>query len=175
MRCSWVNECNPLYIEYHDNEWGKPIYDDNKLFEVLSLEIFEAGLSFETILNKRKDIRIAFDNFSIDIVSKYKNDKITELMNDKKIIRHELKIKAIINNASVIKSIQKEYQNFANYIWGFKKINNENQTKIINIIYKDLKNRHMKFIGPKIIKSYLEAIGFINGHEKGCDMRNISL
>ena len=172
-RCRWVNLDNRLYVDYHDREWGKPKYDDKELFELLILEMFQAGLTWECILNKRDSFRLAFDNFNYNKISNYDDDKINELMNNKDIVRNRLKIIASINNAKVFINIIKEFGSFSNYIWGFT--NN-------NIIYNcmvtyndlsdrislDLKRRGMKFVGSIIIYSYLQAIGVINDHESGC-------
>jgi len=173
MRCKWVNLNNELYVKYHDNEWCKPKYDDNELFELLVLESFQAGLSWECILNKRDSFREAFDNFKIDKIINYKEDKIKELMNNSKIVRNRLKIVSTINNAKVFKDIQKEYNSFSNYIWSFtnNKIIYENDkvtSKLSDEIAANLKLRGMKFIGSTIVYSYLQAIGIINSHDKEC-------
>ena len=118
-RCSWVNMNNELYIKYHDGEWGRKSFNDNYLFEMLLLESFQAGLSWECILNKREKFRAAFDNFNIDKIINYDSEKINKLLNNKGIIRNKLKIKAAINNAKIFKEIQKEYGSFSNYIWSF--------------------------------------------------------
>ena len=177
MRCKWVNEKNELYVKYHDEEWGIPSYDDKYLFEMLVLESFQAGLSWECILNKREDFRIAFNNFDYVKISKYDDKKIEELINNEKIIRNRLKISATVDNAKVFINIQKEYKSFSNYIWSFT--NNKiikNTTDIFNStsqlsdkISIDLKRRGMKFVGSTIIYSYLQAIGIIDDHELNCD------
>ncbi len=173
-RCKWVNLNNKLYIDYHDKEWGVPKYDDKYLFELLILEMFQAGLTWECILNKRESFRKAFDNFNYDKISKYGEDKINALLVNKEIIRNKLKIKASIRNAKVFMNIQEEYGNFANYIWSFtdnKVIYNKvivTHNELSDQISKDLKNRGMKFVGTIIIYSYLQAIGIINDHEKEC-------
>ena len=118
-RCHWVNMNNPLYIKYHDEEWGVPSYEDNYLFEMLLLESFQAGLSWECILNKREFFRKAFDNFDYKKIARYDEKKIEELKNNKDIIRNKLKIKASINNAKIFMDIQKEYESFSKYIWHF--------------------------------------------------------
>lgn len=172
-RCKWVNLDNKLYVNYHDFEWGIPKYDDKYLFELLILEMFQAGLSWECILSKRESFRIAFDNFDYEKISNYMEDKINELLNNTSIIRNKLKINASINNAKVFMDIQKEYGSFANYIWKFS--NNKviyncmvTHNELSYRISKDLKNRGMKFVGSIIIYSYLQAIGIINDHEKDC-------
>lgn len=176
-RCSWVNLNNKVYISYHDNEWGKPLYDDKKLFELLILESFQAGLSWECVLNKRENFKKAYDDFDIDKVINYDDLKINELCNNKNIIRNKLKIKSSINNAKIFKNIQKEYGSFSNYIWSFTngKIIYENGKTTSNLsdtISCDLKKRGMNFVGSTIIYSYLQAIGIINSHEKECYLYN---
>lgn len=173
QRCKWCNLNNPLYIKYHDEEWGNPIYDDKKLFELLILESFQAGLSWECILNKRENFRKAYDNFDIDKIINYGEDKINELTQNKGIIRNKLKINASINNAKIFKQIQKEYGSFSKYIWSFTNnqiIYEHHQTSsdLSDKISKDLKKRGMKFVGTTIIYAYLEAIGIINSHEENC-------
>ncbi len=177
-RCKWVNPNNKLYIDYHDKEWGIPSHDDNHLFEMLVLESFQAGLSWECILNKREYFRNALDNFDYHRVANYKEDKINKLLNNKNIIRNKLKINAIINNAKVFINIRKEYGSFSNYIWSYtnnKVIDNKGNilthNELSDRISNDLKKRGMKFVGTTIIYSYLEAIGVINDHELECDFR----
>jgi len=172
-RCSWVNLNNKIYVDYHDNEWAKPSRDDKYLFEMLILESFQAGLSWEIILNKRENFRKAFDNFDIDKVILYDDEKVNDLMNDAGIIRHRLKIESSINNSKVFKKIQKEYTSFSNYIWNFtdNKIiyeNDKTTSSLSHMISKDLKKRGMKFVGSTTIYSYLQAIGIINSHEDKC-------
>ena len=172
MRCKWCNEKNKLYIEYHDKEWGTLKKDDKYLYEMLILESFQAGLSWECILNKRESFRIAFDNFDIDKIIKYDNKKIKELLNNKKIIRKKLKIESAINNSKIFQEIKTEYKSFHNYITQYIKHPiyeiNKCTNKISDEISKDLKKRGMKFVGSTIIYSYLQAIGLINSHEKQC-------
>lgn len=175
-RCSWVNMKNPAYIKYHDEEWGVPCHDDQKLYEFLILESFQAGLSWECILNKHQGFEKAFDNFDIDKIVLYDEKKQAELHNDPSIIRNKLKIKAAVTNSVVFKEIQQEYGSFSNYLWGFSdgEIVYEECTirtisPLSDAISKDLKKRGMKFVGSTIIYSYLQAVGVINGHEKGCD------
>lgn len=172
-RCSWCNLNNPLYIKYHDEEWGVPIYDDKKLFELLILESFQAGLSWECILNKRENFKKAYDNFNINKIVNYDENKIKALKENKGIIRNELKIKASIKNAKIFKQIQNEYGSFSNYIWSFtnnKVIYEKHRTssELSDKISKDLKNKGMSFVGTTIIYAYLEAIGILNTHEKNC-------
>ena len=173
-RCFWVNEKNKLYIKYHDEEWCVPKYDDHSLYELLILESFQAGLSWECVLNKREAFRLAYDNFDIDRIILYGDDKIRELMDNKNIIRNRLKIKASINNSKIFKKIQKEYGSFSNYIWSFSnnKIVYEDfsvtTNRLSDTISKDLKKRGMSFVGSTIIYSYLQAIGVIFSHGKDC-------
>jgi len=178
-RCKWVNLDNKLYIDYHDNEWGKPSYDDNHLFEMLVLEMFQAGLTWECILNKREYFKEAFDNFNYNIIKDYDDKKIEELMSNKNIIRNRLKIESAINNAKAFIKVREEYNTFSNYIWSFtnNKIiyNTDDNIKVSSSlsdeITKDMKVKGFKFLGTKIIYSYLEAIGIINDHELNCDFR----
>lgn len=175
-RCAYVNMKNPLYIKYHDEEWGVPEHSDKKLYELFILESFQAGLSWECILNKRENFRRAYDDFDIDRVCSYDENKIEELMSDKGIVRNRLKIKASIKNSRIFRAIQSEYGSFDKYIWGFtdNKIVYEDYTlrtasPLSDKISKDLKKRGMTFAGSVIIYSYLQAIGIINGHGKECD------
>ncbi len=173
VRCKWCNLNNPQYIEYHDNEWGKPNFDDKYLFEMLILESFQAGLSWECILNKRKDFRIAFDNFDMDKICNYKEEKVQELLHNEKIIRNKLKINATINNSKIFKKIQSEYGTFYDYLRSFtndKVIYEIGKTtnELSDTISKDLQKRGMKFVGSTIIYSYLQAIGVIYSHEQEC-------
>lgn len=172
-RCSWVEGKEDIYLKYHDEEWGVAKYDDDILFEMLVLESFQAGLSWITILKKRESFKIAFDNFDLDKVMNYDENKVEELLQNEKIIRHRGKIEAAINNAKVFKEIQNEYGSFSNYIWSFtdgKIIKAEYKTKsdLSNKIAKDLKKKGMRFVGSTIIYSYLESIGIIDNHEKDC-------
>ncbi len=172
-RCSWVNMKNELYVEYHDKEWGIACHNDKNLFEMLILEIFQAGLSFECILNKRKNFEVEFDNFDIDKIVLYDSEKIEKSLKNAGIIRNRLKINAMINNAKVFKKIQNEYNSFSNYIWGFtnnKTIIETGKTKsdLSDLVSDDLKKRGMKFVGSTIIYSYLQAIGVIYSHDDGC-------
>lgn len=173
IRCKWCNLKNPIYIKYHDEEWGRKNFNDNYLFEMLILESFQAGLSWECVLNKREDFRKAFDNFNIDKISNFNNEKIEELLANKNIIRNRLKINASINNAKIFKNIQSEYGSFHNYLKTFtndKIIYETGKTtsKLSDEISKNLQKRKMKFVGSTIIYSYLQAIGVINSHEKEC-------
>ena len=172
-RCKWCNLKNPKYIEYHDNEWCKPNFDDKYLYEMLILESFQAGLSWECILNKRESFKKAYDNFDIEKVLGYDNKKIDELIANKDIIRNKLKINASINNSKIFKEIVNEYGSFYNYLkhFTFDKIIYEidkTTNKLSNEISKDLQKRGMKFVGSTIIYSYLQAIGVIYSHDKDC-------
>ena len=172
-RCKWCNLNNPKYIEYHDKEWGKANHNDKYLYEMLILECFQAGLSWECILNKRDNFRNAYDNFDINKVSLYDENKINELLNNKNIIRNKLKIKASINNTIIFKTIVDQYRSFYNYlkmftnnriIYELDKTTNE----LSDDISKDLKKRGMKFVGSTTIYSYLQAIGVIYSHDREC-------
>lgn len=172
-RCTWCNLNNEIYVNYHDNEWGVLNLDDAYLFEILILELFQAGLSFECVLNKREYFKVAYDNFDVNKVSLYNENKINELMNNKNIIRNKLKIKASINNAKIFNNIKNEYGSFHNYLKTFtndKVIyeNDKTTSKLSNTISTDLKRRGMKFIGSTIIYAYLQAVGIINSHDDGC-------
>ena len=176
-RCKWVNLKNKIYVDYHDNEWGKEEHEDRMLFELLILEMFQAGLSWECILNKRQYFKEAFDNFDYIKIANYKEVKINELLNNKNIIRNKLKIQAAITNAKIFIDIQKEYKTFSNYIWKFtnnKIIKNKDDSlpvssNLSDEISNDLKKRGMKFVGTVIIYSYLQAIGIIDDHELDCN------
>lgn len=172
-RCKWCNLKNPKYIEYHDNEWCKLNLDDKYLFEMLILESFQAGLSWECVLNKRESFKECYDSFDLDKVCNYDEIKINELINNKDIIRNKLKIRASINNAKIFRNIINEYGTFHNYlkqftddkiIYEIDKTTNELSDKISN----DLIKRGMKFVGSTIIYSYLQAIGIIYSHDKDC-------
>ena len=175
-RCHWVDENSSIYTKYHDEEWGIPKYDDKELFELLILESFQAGLSWITVLKKREDFRIAFDNFDVKKVASYDENKVNELLNNEKIIRSRGKINSAINNAKIFIEIQKEFGSFTNYIWGFtdnQVVKNSSDvlpvsTPLSDKISKDLKKRGMKYVGTIIIYSYLQAIGVVDDHEKDC-------
>lgn len=172
-RCKWCNLENSKYVDYHDSEWGILNLDENYLFEMLVLESFQAGLSWECILNKRNAFTQAFDNFDIDKIINYDEEKINSLLNNKDIVRNKLKINATINNALIFKTIEKEKGSFKNYILKYFKeypIYEVGKTTsvISDNISNDLKLRGMKFVGSTIIYSYLQAIGLINSHENDC-------
>ena len=178
VRCKWCNLNNPLYIRYHDEEWGRPNFDEKYLFEMLILESFQAGLSWECVLNKRSDFEKAYDDFDIDKICKYDETKMQELLTNEKIIRNKLKINASINNAKIFKEIQKEYKSFANYLKHFTNESviyeiNKTTNELSDSISKDLKKRGMKFVGSTIIYSYLQAIGIIYSHDEECFLKRI--
>jgi len=177
-RCDWPKK-DPLYLEYHDIEWGTPLYDDDKLFEFLILETFQAGLSWITILRKRENFRKAFDNFDYQKIANYGDAKFDELLQDAGIIRNKLKIKATISNAVAFIEIQKEFGTFSKYIWGFtggKPINNKwksmseipANTELSDTISKDLKKRGFKFVGSTVIYAHMQATGMVNDHLVSC-------
>ena len=173
IRCKWCNLKNPLYVKYHDEEWCKPNFNEKYLYEMLILESFQAGLSWECILNKREDFRKAYDNFDIDKICKYNDEKIEQLLSNEKIIRNKLKIKASINNSKIFRNIQEEYGTFYNYLNEF--INgktfyevDKTTSELSDLISKDLQKRGMKFVGSTIIYSYLQAIGVIYSHDENC-------
>ena len=177
-RCDWVGE-NPLYIAYHDTEWGVPVYDDAKLFEFLVLETFQAGLSWITILNKRENFRKAFDNFDYHKIADYDEKKQESLRQDAGIIRNKLKIKATITNAQAFIQVQKEFGSFSKYIWSFvdgKPLINKwkknkdvpANTKLSDLISKDLKKRGFKFVGSTIVYAHMQATGMVNDHTTDC-------
>lgn len=176
QRCSWVDEKSDIYVKYHDEEWGVPKYDDRELFELLVLESFQAGLSWLTVLKKRDAFREAFDNFDVEKVAKYDDKKVAELLENPQIIRSKSKINSAIGNAKIFIEIQHEFGSFSNYIWGFtdnKVIKNTTgelfvSSPLSDKVSKDLKSRGMKYVGTVIIYSYLQAIGVLNDHEKGC-------
>lgn len=174
-RCAWCNLKNQKYIEYHDNEWGVANFDDKYLFEMLILESFQAGLSWECVLNKRDSFRQAYDNFDLEKVCNYDEKKKQELISNAEIIRNKLKVNASINNAKIFRDIKNEFGTFYNYLKTFT--NGETyyevgltSSELSDKISKDLKKRGMKFVGTTIIYSYLQAIGIINSHDKDCFM-----
>lgn len=172
-RCKWCNLKNEKYIKYHDEEWGILNKDDRYLLEMLILESFQAGLSWECVLNKRSSFQKAYDNFDLNMICSYTEEKIKELEENKEIIRNKLKIKASINNAKIFRKIKEEYGSFYAYLQKFTngKIIYENNltTNDLSVkISKDLLKRGMKFVGSTIIYSYLQAIGIIYSHEEDC-------
>ncbi|MDO8643116.1 MAG: DNA-3-methyladenine glycosylase I [Candidatus Woesearchaeota archaeon] len=178
-RCHWVDVNNPLYVEYHDEEWGVPVYDDGKLFEMLILEGAQAGLSWSTVLKKRENYRKAFDCFDARKVAAYGDAKITSLLTNEGIIRNKLKITSAVRNAKIFLDIAKEFGSFSQYIWSFvdsKQITNAvktfkelpAKTELSDRISTDLKKRGMNFVGSTIIYAFLQAVGVVNDHEVGC-------
>ena len=172
-RCVWVNLDNDKYVKYHDEEWGVSTYDDHRLFEMLVLESFQAGLSWECVLNKRDAFRKAMDNFDLEKIIRYNDNKRQELLQNKNIIRNRLKIDAMISNAKIFKDIKREKESFSNYIWSFTDgntiyENDKTSSELSDVISKDLKKRGMKFVGTTIIYSYLQAIGIVNSHDDNC-------
>jgi len=182
VRCGWCGT-DPLYVKYHDEEWGKPVYDDKTLFEFLILEGAQAGLSWITILRRRDGYRQAFADFDVEKVAAFVEADVERLMNDAGIIRNRLKINAAINNAKLFIGIQKEFGSFADYMWGFlpnkKPILNRvkslgdvpPRTEISDLISKDMKKRGFKFFGTTICYAHMQAIGMVNDHVEGCISR----
>lgn len=173
MRCRWANPGNEKYIHYHDAEWGVPVYDDHKLFEMLILESFQAGLSWECVLNKQEAFREAFNGFDLDKVCAYTEKDFERLQENPGIIRNKRKIRAAVSNANVFREIQKEYGSFSEYIWHWTdgKVIYETglaSSELSDQVSKDLKKRGMTFVGTTIIYAYLQAVGVIYSHEEGC-------
>jgi DNA-3-methyladenine glycosylase I len=177
-RCGWC-EGDPLYEAYHDHEWGVPVLDDHTLFEFLTLETFQAGLSWITVLRKRNNFKDAFDSFNYKKIAQYEEPKITELMGNAGIIRNQLKIRAAVTNARAFMMIQEEFGSFCKYIWSFvegqpiqNKIEDHKMapatTEISDALSKDLKKRGFKFVGSTVIYAHMQATGMVNDHELGC-------
>ena len=180
-RCAWC-EKDDLYRDYHDNEWGKPVYDDETIFEFLILETFQAGLSWYTVLAKRENFRKAFDNFDLLKVANYSEEKMATLAEDTGIIRNKLKIKATVTNAQAFIKVQEEFGTFSKYIWGFvdgKPIDNKPKTlsevkattPISDALSKDLKKRGFKFVGSTVVYAHMQATGMVNDHVMDCFTR----
>ena len=178
QRCAWC-EKDDLYRNYHDNEWGKPVYDDETIFEFLILETFQAGLSWYTVLAKRENFRKAFDNFNLKKIANYSEDKMAELAEDAGIIRNKLKIKATVTNAQAFIKVQEEFGTFSKYIWGFvdgKPIDNHPKTlsevkattPISDALSKDMKKRGFKFVGSTVMYAHMQATGMVNDHVMDC-------
>jgi len=178
IRCAWCGE-DPLYVKYHDEEWGVPVHEDRTLFEKITLEGAQAGLSWITILKKRENYRKAFDNFDVKKISKYNEKKIAELLENPGIVRNKLKINSTINNAKAFMAVQKEFGTFDNYIWQFTNnttlVNKHNhlgdlpaETNISKAMSKDLKKRGFKFVGPTICYAFMQAMGMVNDHVVNC-------
>ena len=181
-RCKWCVGIE-IYEKYHDEEWGVPVYDDQKLFEFLILETFQAGLSWITILNKRENFRNVFDNFDYKKVAEYQEEKIQELLHDAGIIRNQLKIRAAVTNAIAFMKVQEEFGSFSTYIWGFtngKPIQNNRKTlkevtattPLSDEISKDLKKRGFKFVGSTVVYAHMQATGMVDDHVADCWKRN---
>ncbi|MCB4799802.1 DNA-3-methyladenine glycosylase I [Neotamlana laminarinivorans] len=177
-RCGWC-EGDTLYEAYHDKEWGVPVYDDDTLFEFLVLETFQAGLSWITILKKRENFRVAFNNFNYEEIAKYKQNKIDDLLQNPGIIRNKLKVKATVTNAQAFIKIQEEFGTFSKYIWTFvdgKPIKNHinyykdvpANTTLSDVLSKDLKKRGFKFVGSTVVYAFMQATGMVNDHEINC-------
>lgn len=177
-RCPW-SASDPLYIEYHDREWGVPVHDDRKLFEMLVLEGAQAGLSWITILKKRENYRKAFDNFDARKIAKYDAKRVRELLKNEGIVRNRLKIDATISNARAFLAVQKEFRSFDNYIWQFvegrAKMNRRTSLKHIppttpesDAMSKDLKTRGFRFVGSTICYAFMQAVGMVNDHLVSC-------
>ena len=178
QRCFWVTD-SELYKDYHDKEWGTPVYDDKTLFEFLILETFQAGLSWITILNKRENFRKAFDNFDYKKIALYPESKYESLLLDAGIIRNKLKIKSAITNAQLFMEVQKEFGSFSTFIWSYvndkpiinkfdKKEDVPATTTLSDTISKDLKKRGFKFVGSTVIYAYMQAVGMVNDHTTNC-------
>ena len=172
-RCGWANPKNPVYVAYHDAEWGVPVHDDRALLEMLILECFQAGLSWECVLNKRTAFREAFDGFDLDAICAYDQEKIDALLANKGIIRNRLKVQAAVGNARVFCNVQAEFGSFGRYLWGWtdgKVVCETGRTSspLSDAVSKDLKRRGMKFVGTTVVYSYLQAVGVIYSHDEGC-------
>lgn len=172
-RCSWCNTANPLYVAYHDHEWGVPVHDDRKLFEMLLLETFQAGLSWECILNKREAFRRAFDKFDYERIARYDEARLQALGADASIVRNRLKIRAAVINARVFMAIRREAGSFDAYLWGMAGGRPRRETGLTTSplsdrIAADLRRRGMRFTGSTVVYAYLQAVGVISAHEEGC-------
>lgn len=182
IRCGWCDLTSPEYVHYHDHQWGVPVHDDRLLFEMLALEGMQAGLSWLSILKKRDNFLAAFDNFEVEKVAEYGDDKVASLLQDAGIVRNRLKVNGAIRNARVFQEIVRKYGSFDNYIWGWvdhSPVQNSYtdrreipaETELSRRISKDLKKRGMTFVGPVIIYAYMQAIGMVNDHDPGCYRR----
>ena len=173
QRCFWANPKNERYVRYHDEEWGRPVHDDGKLFELLLLECFQAGLSWECVLNKREGFRRAFAGFDLERVCAFTAEDVEHLLQDAAIIRHRRKIEAAIGNARVFRRIQQEFGGFDRYLWQWTEGETLHEygqatSPLSDALSKDLKQRGMRFVGSTTIYSYLQAVGVIESHEPGC-------
>lgn len=172
-RCWWANPANERYVRYHDCEWGVPAHDDRRLFEMLVLEGFQAGLSWECVLNKREGFRRAFDGFDVEKVAAYDEAKVEELMGDASIIRNRSKIRAAVSNARVFRDIQREFGSFDAYIWKWTDgavvhERGEMSSPLSDAVSADLRRRGMKYVGTTIVYAYLQSVGVVESHEEGC-------
>lgn len=179
IRCGWAGITDPLYLAYHDKEWGLPLHDDRRLFEMLILKGAQAGLSWSTILRKREAFRKAFDNFTPEKIARYTDKKIASLMSDNNIVRNRAKINAAISNAQAFLRVKNEFESFDAYIWQFvngKPIRNKwkhlhqvpAETKESTAMSKDLKARGFRFVGPTICYAFMQAVGMVNDHIVDC-------
>lgn len=179
-RCAWVNLDNPLYITYHDSEWGVPVHDDQKHFEMLILEGAQAGLSWETILNKRKNYKRIFKNFNPKTVARMTDAELETALLDPGVVRNRLKIYSVRKNAQAFLKIQKEFGSFDAYVWSFvggKTIVNTKKNLLTttpesDALSKDLKRRGMSFVGSTIMYAYMQAVGMVNDHSHDCFLRS---
>lgn len=178
-RCSWCDENSEIYVRYHDTEWGVPLIDDNKLYELLILEGMQAGLSWHTILQKRENFFHALSHFDYRVIADYDEIKIDELLGNKGIIRNRLKLGSTVKNAQVVLRLREEFGSFANYLWQYvdnQPIQNSfarvqdlpAQTELSQKISKDLKKRGMNFVGPTIMYAFMQATGMVNDHVTDC-------
>ncbi|QBY05978.1 DNA-3-methyladenine glycosylase I [Thalassotalea sp. HSM 43] len=181
-RCPWLDLSKPDYVEYHDKEWGVPVYDDQTMFEYLTLESAQAGLSWYTVLKKRDNYRRLFANFDVQAVAKFDQHKIEQLLTDPGIIRNRLKVQAAVNNAQRFIEVQQEFGSFCDYIWGFVDhkpiVNTLNSvddypatSDISDALSKDLKKRGFKFVGSTIVYAHMQACGMVNDHSEDCFRR----
>ncbi len=179
-RCTWANPANPLYLAYHDEEWGQACHDERRLFEMLNLEGAQAGLSWETILNKRANYALAFDNWDAHKIANYDANKVAALLANPGIVRNKLKVAAVITNAQAYLRLCAEVGSLDQYLWAYvdgKPIPNTSGKRIISTplsdtIAKDLKKRGFKFVGTTIIYAYMQAIGMVQDHEDACFIKN---
>lgn len=172
-RCGWCNAKNQKYIKYHDTEWGVPVYDDTLLLEMLTLEMFHSGLSFEIVLNKRVNFKKVFKDYDLAEMCSMTEKNIEDLLKNPGIVRHKKKIESAVNNAQVFKNIREEFGTFSEYLWSFTDgeiIYETGKTKseLSDRVSKDLKDRGMRFLGTTTVYAYLQAIGIINSHDKNC-------
>jgi len=183
-RCSWVKMTNPLYIAYHDQEWGRPLHDEHALFELLCMETYQSGLSWETILNKRDAFRQVFHGYDLDTVAQMTDAELEEILQNPDVIRNRLKIFATRANAQAFLKIQETYGSFDSYIWSY--VDNQAivnsvadyrtspaKTSLSEQISKDMKKQGFKFVGPVCVYSFLQAAGLVNDHEDDCELKDL--